>query len=172
MLICHSEYRETGLDIRGGDCNDGGTATEQKEHYMWLKETLKKPADLKIVVGHVPIFSAGHHLDTKALVQDLLPLLQDNQVDMYLSGHDHTLQHLREKGEERSTDFIISGGGGYVADPELLPNENLVKGLLVNGFVWVEIARKRNGGPLTTHVDFVSLKKEDEAYSFERTYSV
>jgi tartrate-resistant acid phosphatase type 5 len=37
-------------------------------------------------------------------------LLRRHKVDLYLSGHDHDLQHLDFKAH--STSFVISGGGG------------------------------------------------------------
>jgi tartrate-resistant acid phosphatase type 5 len=37
-------------------------------------------------------------------------LLRRHNVDLYLSGHDHDLQHLEFKGHP--TSFVISGGGG------------------------------------------------------------
>lgn len=37
-------------------------------------------------------------------------LLRRHNVDLYLSGHDHDLQHLEFKGHP--TSFGISGGGG------------------------------------------------------------
>lgn len=37
-------------------------------------------------------------------------LLKKHQVDFYVSGHDHVLQHLRMPGWP--TTFLISGGGG------------------------------------------------------------
>src|ERR1700761_2394235 len=37
-------------------------------------------------------------------------LLRRHKVDLYLSGHDHDLQHIEFKGHP--TSFVISGGGG------------------------------------------------------------
>ena len=51
-------------------------------------------AKWKIVVGHHAIRSAGHHGDTQELVKQLLPILQANNVDLYMNGHDHCLEHI------------------------------------------------------------------------------
>ena len=42
--------------------------------------------------GHHPVLSAGAHGSTPYLVSKLKPLLEDNDVTAYLSGHDHNLQ--------------------------------------------------------------------------------
>ncbi|WP_369015077.1 metallophosphoesterase, partial [Klebsiella pneumoniae] len=49
-------------------------------------------AKWKIVVGHHTIKSAGQHGNTVELVAKLLPILQANDVDLYINGHDHCLQ--------------------------------------------------------------------------------
>jgi len=76
----------------------------------WLVEQLKKYQDAKwkIVYGHHPIYSYGHHGDGKRLIQKLLPELKKYGVDVYLSGHEHDIQHLQRDGIH----FFISGGGG------------------------------------------------------------
>ena len=79
-------------------------------------------AKWKIVVGHHPVRSIGHHGDTKELIRQLLPILevihlgqyifycilykkilviklnlQENNVDMYINGHDHCLEHISSR---------------------------------------------------------------------------
>ncbi|MED6111448.1 hypothetical protein PIB30_052349, partial [Stylosanthes scabra] len=51
-------------------------------------------AKWKIVVGHHTILSAGFHGNTLDLQNLLLPLLQENNVDLYINGHDHCLEHI------------------------------------------------------------------------------
>ncbi|XAR55330.1 Acid phosphatase, partial [Bertholletia excelsa] len=66
-------------------------------------------AEWKIVVGHHAIRSIGYHGDTPELVLQLLPILEDNKVDVYMNGHDHCLQHLR--CIDNGIQFLTSGGG-------------------------------------------------------------
>ncbi|XP_041013969.1 purple acid phosphatase 3-like isoform X2 [Juglans microcarpa x Juglans regia] len=66
-------------------------------------------AKWKIVVGHHTIKSAGHHGVTKELEEHLLPILLANNVDMYMNGHDHCLEHITSA--ENQTQFLTSGGG-------------------------------------------------------------
>ncbi|OMO87745.1 hypothetical protein COLO4_20591 [Corchorus olitorius] len=52
-----------------------------------LKSALKESvAKWKIVIGHHPIKSNGHHGETKELIMQLLPILEENNVDMYING--------------------------------------------------------------------------------------
>uniref|UniRef100_A0A0D6R693 Purple acid phosphatase n=1 Tax=Araucaria cunninghamii TaxID=56994 RepID=A0A0D6R693_ARACU len=75
-----------------------------------LNNTLKvSQATWKIVVGHHPIRSVGTHDDTVELKQQLLPVLEANQVDLYVNGHAHCLQDF--KSETSSLRFLTSGGG-------------------------------------------------------------
>eukprot|EP01018_Ginkgo_biloba_P005118 Gb_14816 [translate_table: standard] len=66
-------------------------------------------ATWKIVVGHHPIRSVGHHGDTSELIQQLLPILEANDVDLYINGHDHCLEHI--SSITSPIQFFTSGGG-------------------------------------------------------------
>ena len=67
----------------------------------WLDSTLSDMSEdneiiWKVVVTHNPIFSAGiTHGDNDDLKQTLLPILEKYQVDVVLTGHDHSAQYLR-----------------------------------------------------------------------------
>jgi hypothetical protein len=88
------------------------TAEETARQFDWLKGELVKPRTTPwlFVVGHHPVFSTGMHGDTPMLVEQLDPLLTAHKVDLYLSGHDHDLQHLEI--ENHPTSFVVSGAGG------------------------------------------------------------
>ncbi|KAI4357443.1 hypothetical protein L6164_001391 [Bauhinia variegata] len=77
-----------------------------KEVDLGLKQSSAK---WKIVVGHHTIRSAGHHGDTEELVGQLLPILQENNVDLYINGHDHCLEHI--SSPDSAIQFLTSGGG-------------------------------------------------------------
>ncbi|KAF3486680.1 hypothetical protein F2Q69_00055609 [Brassica cretica] len=66
-------------------------------------------AKWKVVVGHHTIKSAGHHGITKELEKQLLPILEANEVDMYINGHDHCLEHISSINS--GIQFMTSGGG-------------------------------------------------------------
>ncbi|KAI3463559.1 hypothetical protein Pfo_020222 [Paulownia fortunei] len=77
---------------------------------MNLESALKESrAKWRIVVGHHAIRSVGHHGDTPELVHHLLPILQANNVDFYMNGHDHCLERINDK--ESPIQFLTSGAG-------------------------------------------------------------
>jgi len=63
----------------------------------------------RMVAAHHPVRNAGSHGEDQQLTADLLPALERNQVDLYLSGHDHDQQLLLHEGEPA---WLVSGGGG------------------------------------------------------------
>ncbi|KAK9063819.1 hypothetical protein SSX86_017691 [Deinandra increscens subsp. villosa] len=77
-----------------------------KEVEMALEES---SATWKIVIGHHTIFSAGSHGNTQELVDRLLPILEAKEVDLYINGHDHCLQHITSQNSQLQ--FLTSGGG-------------------------------------------------------------
>jgi len=88
------------------------SAEQQATQLKWLAAELDKPptAPFTVVMGHHPIFSNGPHGDHKVLIAEWEPLLRQHQVDFYLAGHDHDLQHLEFEGHP--TSFVCSGAGG------------------------------------------------------------
>jgi hypothetical protein len=92
---------------------------EAKAEYVetqlkWLNETLEKAsADVKwkIVVGHHPFYTVGpriNNYDTLTMRKALPKIFEDHKIDVYLSGHEHSLQHLKPEG---FTHQFISGAG-------------------------------------------------------------
>ncbi len=81
----------------------------------WMNTNLKNNFfQWKIVIGHHPIYSAGQHGDTKALQGKFLDNLENNNVDIYFSGHEHDLQYL--KNPNIKTHFFISGAGSKLRE--------------------------------------------------------
>ncbi|KAH9724565.1 Purple acid phosphatase 17 [Citrus sinensis] len=75
-----------------------------------LESAFKKSmAKWKIVVGHHAIRSIGHHGDTQELIRHILPLLKTYDVDFYMNGHDHCLEHISDR--ESPIQFLTSGAG-------------------------------------------------------------
>lgn len=98
------------------------TMDPRTEQFAWLDRALSESkAHWKIVYGHHPIYSAGSHGDSKAMEQNLLPVIR-GRVALYVAGHDHDLQYLKPVD---GTHLVISGGGGgrlrqLHADPRTL----------------------------------------------------
>ncbi|KAI3455117.1 hypothetical protein Pfo_011780 [Paulownia fortunei] len=93
-------------DWRGVSPVKSYTANLLKDLDSALKESR---ARWKIVVGHHAIRSVGHHGDTQELVQQLLPILQANKVDLYMNGHDHCLERISDN--KSPIQFLTSGAG-------------------------------------------------------------
>ncbi len=121
--------------------------TEVKaQQYAWLEEELAasvaRGADWRIVVGHYPVFSVGEHGDTPELMEELLPVLDKYGVDVYLSGHDHTMQHLQQRGS--GVQFLINGSGSKLGSLGETTAASTVKAAQVYfGFMTHELTRDR-----------------------------
>jgi tartrate-resistant acid phosphatase type 5 len=78
----------------------------------WLKNELAKPrtATWLMCVAHHPMFSNGDHGDNGVLQNTWGPLFEKANVDIYLAGHDHDMQHLELPGKH--TTYLMVGGGG------------------------------------------------------------
>lgn len=107
--------------ILSGD--DNVTYPEMRaEQYAWINSTLAaSTADWLIVVGHYPVYSSGEHGNTPDLQQNLKPMLAAYDVDMYLCGHDHTLQHLQQS--KNTTQYFVSGNGAKRGDITPIPEQ-------------------------------------------------
>lgn len=84
----------------------------------------KSTAKWKIVIGHHAIRSAGHHGDTIELVDRLLPILRTHNVDLYMNGHDHSLEHIAD--DESPIQFLTSGAGSKAWRGDVTPNKKWV----------------------------------------------
>ncbi|BCU75408.1 metallophosphoesterase [Luteolibacter sp. LG18] len=91
------------------------TPQEKIEQKRWLEAEMTKKTDAKWlwVVSHYPLFSDTTKRGDKEgvkLLENWGSYLREKPVSLYLSGHDHNLQHLRVEGYRAS--FLVSGGGG------------------------------------------------------------
>lgn len=86
---------------------------QPEKQLAWIDDLLKNSdARWNIVIGHHPVYTAGprtDNYDTVAVRKVLLPLLHKHKVDVYLSGHEHSMQHLKPKNEHFHQ--FISGAG-------------------------------------------------------------
>lgn len=91
------------------------TVPHPRAQVAWLSSALQRSrARWKVVVGHHPIHSGGHHGGSEELAAKIEPLLQAHGVQAYLCGHDHVLQHIRVGG----VNHVCTGAGasaGHVA---------------------------------------------------------
>ncbi len=94
----------------------------------WLRKILSDSSSnikWKIVVGHHPMFTGGSRTngyDTKAIRNTLKPLLDQYGVHVYLSGHEHSLQHLKPTGK---TNHFISGAASEKTPAQLVDESKM-----------------------------------------------
>ena len=76
-----------------------------------LESELAKAGDdeWKIVFGHYPCHSGGGYSGYRSMREQILPTMKAHNVDFYLTGHDHNLQHWRKKDNPADVDHIITG---------------------------------------------------------------
>lgn len=92
---------------------------DANKQLAWIDSVLTNSSEKwKIVVGHHPIYaetskSNSERLDLQKRVD---PILQKNNVDMYICGHLHTFQHL--KTESSKTDYIVNSSGSLSRIPK------------------------------------------------------
>lgn len=84
---------------------------DSREQLTWLDaELAKSTARWKIVFGHHPLYSnGGGHGDNETMIAKVGPLLVKHHVDVYLCGHDHSLEMLKPIG---GVYHVVTGGGG------------------------------------------------------------
>lgn len=81
-----------------------------EDHWTWIEKMLAtSTAQWRFVVGHYPVWSIAEHGPTQILVDRLRPMLIKYNVTAYICGHDHDMQHLREKN--RSVEYFVIGAG-------------------------------------------------------------
>jgi len=106
------------------------------EQLTWLEETLMAAKEqVKIVIGHHPIRSYGHYGDQQVLLRHVKPILDRYHVQLYLCGHDHDVQIIRNPSD--SFACIVSGGGAG-SRPTTKGVNSLYAGT-AGGFVMLEL---------------------------------
>jgi tartrate-resistant acid phosphatase type 5 len=120
------------------------TSAQQAEQLRWLEGELKRPrtTPFLVVMGHHPVYSDGPHGDHPVLVRDWDPLFQKYNVDVYLAGHDHDLQHLEFEGHP-TTHFLSGGGGADLYDLKVDPLARGPFAQKVYGFSHISVTEKQ-----------------------------
>ena len=78
---------------------------EDKHSPQDLLDTLdhelgKEDSDWKIVFAHYPCYSAGGYPGFDSVRTKVLPIMEKHNVDIYVTGHDHNLQHWATKSNQ------------------------------------------------------------------------
>ncbi|HEX8088333.1 MAG TPA: metallophosphoesterase, partial [Blastocatellia bacterium] len=108
---------------------------------LWLQDELgRSRARWKVVYGHHPVFvsSLNGASYTAEMQKHLWPIIK-GRADLYLSGHHHSLQHLRTPEGEH---FITSGGGGAGTYPVNEHDALVLYARSANGFTTIEAGER------------------------------
>lgn len=134
---------------------EGPESIEDAEaQWDWLEATLRSStAHYLIVGGHYPVWSIAEHGPTKCLVDRLRPLLQKYNVTAYINGHDHNLQHLKERNS--SVEYFVIGASGKI-DTSTQHKNAVPEGSSL--FYWADASKA--GGFAVVHVGVNSMALE------------
>lgn len=130
---------------------------DKKKQLIWMDSVLANSnAKWKIVAAHHPVFSGGEHGDTPEMIDQVNPLLIKYNVNLFLCGHDHDMQHIVKPGS--NVNYFVAGSGSKLrltnktGDTKFASSEN--------GFLTVTITDKN------IRAAFIGLNGE-ELYSAE-----
>ena len=120
-----------------------------KEQLEWIGKALSASRNepgikWRIVYGHHPIYTSGVHLNQRRigeLRKELIPIFKEQKVDLYVSGHDHDMEHLRADGME----FFICGTGGAELRKVRHQQPNSVFTATVYGFLDLALSADKIG---------------------------
>ncbi|MCP5054506.1 MAG: acid phosphatase [bacterium] len=105
----------------------------------WLVDELNRStARWKIVFGHHPVFSNGKHGDSAQMQDIIKPVLDNHNVDLYISGHDHDLEILYPVN---GVHYIVNGAGSSVRSVEC--GDNAAYAFSQLGFMGFRISHNR-----------------------------
>ncbi len=127
----NSEY---GPNVKGQD-----TARQKR----WLQKVLSDTSSnvqWKMVVAHHPMYTGGSRTDgydTKAIRNSLKPIFDKYGVDVFLTGHEHSLQHL----VAGRTQHFISGAASEKTTVHLVPESKMAASEY--GFMLFSVTEKK-----------------------------
>lgn len=109
-----------------------------KQQLKWLESSLKNcDADWKIVIGHHPVFSGGWHGNSKEMMEYFKPLFEKYGVQMYICGHEHDIQYLKEN----NVNYFVSGAGSELRETNKISQSVFAQS--INAFLSVKISRDK-----------------------------
>jgi len=106
---------------------DSETATSgSPEQLAWLRLELSRPetqsAAFRVVCFHRPpyvnLWNGGGHTGEGWVQTDWVPLFEEKNVDLVISGHAHNYN----RGIQRGVTYVVSGGGGGTIDVQRVAN--------------------------------------------------
>ncbi|MCX6168137.1 MAG: metallophosphoesterase [Ignavibacteriales bacterium] len=135
VLIVHLDTSPFIEAYREGPIQYHLDGQNTKKQIFWLDSVLTATtARWTIVVGHHSVYAAASNKgNTEELINDVLPILTKHRVPLYICGHYHVLQHLKNG----KTDFVVCGGGAKFGTVD--PREDVVFGSGSLGFLSITV---------------------------------
>ena len=116
-----------------------------ENEWDWLRnKIINSRSSYLFISGHYPIYSCAEHGPTWSLVEELKPMILQSNGQLYISGHDHTMEYILEN-DKPNLGYIVSGAGKSCTNSthhiNRLPNNSL------------KYHSCRNGGFVRIHVE-------------------
>ena len=138
------------------------------KQYNKIKQYMNKSKNKwKIMYGHHPLRSIGGHGNArKKLEQMIKGLISYGNVDIYMSGHDHSKQLIKMNINNRDVYQIICGTGGKPGDPYINMNNMRDSELLFfSNIIGVCNIRSIDNNLI---LDFLNTKIKEFSYNFKK----
>lgn len=101
------KYRNSASEYRDAAVQD------MEAQLRWLDMELadREGAEWLIVVGHHPVYAYTDKSESERtdMQRRVAPLLRKHKADMYVCGHIHNFQHIREEASD--VDYIVNSSG-------------------------------------------------------------
>ena len=124
----------------------------------WLEATLAaSDAHWKIVIGHHPVYAGTTKAksERRDMQRRVNPILTRNNVDLYICGHIHNFQHIRQR--RSNVDYVVNSSASR--SRKVKKNQRMLFGNPDPGFSVMSIAENK--------IDFFMQNHERETvYSF------
>ena len=111
-----SHFYDLNMDINGSGDSLGiividsqalRTDPDDMGQGEWISTTAQQmDHKWKLMLGHHNLYSYGHHGQSNLMISLLEDVLNTNEIDYYIAGHEHDMQYLETDGY---TKYIVSG---------------------------------------------------------------
>ena len=135
----HEYYGEPWASVEGGILDEKDKVQKQVADLDLALE--RSIAKWKIVVGHHPVRSNGRHGDTAELVSVLPDILNKQNADFYLNGHEQDLQDITEP-TNKNLRYVTSGAGSKTRLESGMGHNKKNFFSITSGFVTVALSEK------------------------------
>ncbi|NGZ75222.1 S-layer homology domain-containing protein [Saccharibacillus alkalitolerans] len=114
FMVLNNEYSGSSSDANIRDVYD--------KQVQWLRnEASRTDQKWKVVVQHKAPYSVANHVDdtdVKYFRENLTKVFDELDIDMVLSGHDHTYTRSYQMYDNRPLTDIVPDQDGFVTNPE------------------------------------------------------